>query len=165
MADEKRTIPEISVDARLMLERIRKMGTGEVVSDAEFGELIGRDLMNGGYGPFMTARNRALRDYGIVLGRVRKTGYRRLSDAEIVSTGQATVDRVRRSARRAFVRMTCAEYDKLSDESKVQHNTYASVFAALVSVTKASAVKRIEKQVEKAQKELPLAATLEAFKE
>ena len=102
MTDKKKTIAEISVDARLLHQRLQSVGVGETVSWEELSQVIGRDVTAGskGYGPLSTARKRALNDDGMVFDAIPKVGLKRLTDAEIVNTGQATVDKVRRAARK-----------------------------------------------------------------
>lgn len=162
--DAKRPIPTLSIDTKLIYERLASASVGDLIEYSELNDLVQRDIRNGAAGCFQSARRRVERLDGIVFGTVRGVGVKRLSDDEIVASGQAVIDKSRRAARRGYRRLGCVEFDGLSAESKVKHNTYQSLFSALVAVTKPSAVKKVETKVSQSQESLPLAATLEAFK-
>lgn len=160
-----RVIQEMSVDTRLLVDRLRKCGVGDIVTDTELCDIVGRKIES--EAPFSSLYS-ALRHVQsndlIVFGRVRKTGYRRLSDAEIVETSQATIDSTRRASRRAYRRLTCVhDYDALPGDLKATHNANASLFSALATITKPGQVKKLEIRVAEAQAKLPLVKTLEAF--
>jgi hypothetical protein len=164
MANPKRSIPEISVDARLLYERLKQVGVGETIRYEELDAVVDRDVRNGAHGVMTTARRRAQNIDQIVFGTIRGVGLKRLNDAEIVDTGQSQIDAVRRRARRAFTILTCvSDFDALPAESKVKHNTYASMFSVLSNVTKPGQIKKVEQHVERTQAELPLARVLEAL--
>ncbi|MDH3595773.1 MAG: hypothetical protein OEU09_14070 [Rhodospirillales bacterium] len=154
----------MSIDAKMIYERLQKAAVGEKISYEELSAIVQRDIRNGAASPFYSARRRAENLDGIVFGTIVNEGIVRLNDEEIVESGEDLLRRCRRGARRGFKRLTRADYDKLPEPLKVQHNTYASVFNALVAASKPSAVKRIEAKVGEARQTLPLAATLEAFK-
>ncbi len=100
----------------------------------------------------------------MLFGCVSKVGFKRLANAEILGTGQASVDRIRREARRGAKRLTCTDYDKLNREQQTEFNTKASVLGALHAVTTSGAMKKLAARTEEAQAKLPLAKTLEAFR-
>jgi hypothetical protein len=164
MTGTKRSIPEASIDTQYLYERLKKVGVGEMIGYDELSELVQRDVRNGAHGNLSTARNRLMRDDQMVFEAVRGKGLKRLTDAEIVSTGQSVLDRTRRAARRGFIRNTCVDYDRLADADKVKHNAYASIFNVVQAVSKGSAVRKIEGAMSDSKQVLPLAATLEAFK-
>lgn len=165
--ETKGTIFEISVDAKLLHERLKKVGIDEVISWEDLSEVISRDVRAGGsaYGALTTARRRALVDEGMVFDPVKGKGLKRLSDAEIVETSQAKIDSVRRRSRAALKRLACVQnFNGLPSDKQVKHNVFASIFSAFVMVTKAGPMKKLEDQVAEAQAQLPLAKTLEAFR-
>ena len=159
----ERSIPELSIDSKLIYDRLLQVGVGEVVTYAELSGLIKRDIRNGAYGCLTTARRRAEKLNQCVFGVVRNEGLRRLSDNEIVESGVDVLDKTRRAARRGFHRLTCVDFDKLPEEVRVKHQTYGSIMSALVTVTKPGAVKKVEEQVVETRQQLPLASTLKAF--
>lgn len=175
----KRSIFEISVEARLLYARLKEVSIGEVVlytelaaiggrpmeTDEDTGKLIDRRFPLELYGALSTARRRAQKDDGIILDAVYGEGLKRLNDHEIVGTSQRYIDGTRRASRRASKRLACvANFDDLPAESKVQHNTFMSLFGALAVITRAKSVKKLEGHVQQAHEQLPLVKTLEAFK-
>lgn len=153
----------MSIDTRLLYERYQKLTVGEQITYQEMSDLIGRDVRNGARGAFMSARRRAERLDNIVFGVVRGEGLVRLNDEEIVKSGESLLKRSRKSARRGFARMGHADYEKLTEGIKADHNAYASMFNALIAASKPSTFKRVREQVAQSQQTLPLAATLKAF--
>lgn len=167
MTDKKKAIAEISVDARLLHQRLKEVAVGETITWEELSTVIGRDVTAGsaGYGPLSTARKRALNDDGIVFDAVSKVGLKRLTDTEIVNTGQATVDKVRRAARKGAKRLlSVRDFEALPNAMKIKHNAYASLLGAVASIAQENKVHQLEKHVENAKAALPLAKTLEVFK-
>lgn len=155
---------QMSVDTRKIVDRLMVCGIGETVETAELTEMLGRDVRNGAAGCLYSALRHVERHHDLVFASVRGVGYKRLSDAEIVASGDSFVNRSRRNARRGYRRLGCVQFDKLPEDQKVKHQTFQSVFSALHSVSKSSAVKRVEVEVQKSRESLPLAQTLEAFK-
>lgn len=158
-----KVIHEISVDARMVYERLLTTSVGEVVTYDELTKLIGRNTQNSGRPVIATARRKAMNEHRMVFAAVRNIGFKRLNDGEIVETAQHDVDKIRRTSRRAGRRLTTVDFDALSNDKKIRHNTYLSMFGALASMTTGGTVKAIEKEVTKAHSALPLAKTLEAF--
>lgn len=168
MSENGKAIPEISVDAKLLYERLKKVGIGEMISWDELSDVVSRDARAGGpaYGALTTARRRALTNEGMVFDPVFGKGLKRLGDTEIVETSQAKIDAVRRRSRQALKRLSCVQdFGALLPEQRIKHNTFASVFSAFVTITKAGPMKKLEGRVAEAQEQLPLAKTLEAFRQ
>lgn len=155
---------EISVDRRMLTDRLRQVAVGESITYKALSEVISRDVQGPAHGALAGARETLLKNDGIVFGTIRGEGLKRLDDSEIVKTGESAIRRVRRASRRAAQIIAIADYTKLPQEAKVQHNTHLSVLGMLATVTKSTAIKKIEGKVSQAQTALPLAATLEAFK-
>lgn len=163
----KKTIQEISVDARLLHQRLKEVGVGETITWEELSKTAGRNVSAGhaGYGALATARRRAQVDDGMVFDAVSKVGLKRLSDVDIVNTGQSTVDRVRRAARKGAKRLlSVRDFNGLPNELKIKHNAYASLLGAVAAISQEAKVHQLEKHVQNAQAALPLAKTLEVFK-
>ena len=159
-----RTIPEFSVDAKLVYDRLLKCGVGDVVTYEELSEMVGRDIRSKGYATAQAARKRAMRDNQMVFECIWRVGYKRLSDVEVVQTGEQTIRSMRRAATRGLKRIVSVqEFDKLPAPMKAKHNAYASLFGAVHSMFHGNAVKKLEQKVLAAQQKLPIAATLRAF--
>lgn len=164
MTETKKSIPELSVDSKLLYERLKKAGIGETVTYAELSGIVGRDVANGGRGTMMTARRLCQAEHQMVFGTVRKVGLKRLSDQEIVDTGEAVTKHIRKTARRGARRIACANYQALANDAKVRHNAQISLLGAIVALSKPSSIKRLEKSVAKEHEQLPVAKTLEVFR-
>jgi hypothetical protein len=159
-----RSIPELSIDTKLLVDRLAKVQPGETITNEQLSEVIGRDVRNGAYSCLYSARAIVQRDHQVVFGTVRGVGLKRLGNTEIVNSGRGDLDRVRRTMRRAAKKMTAVDYDALPNSERIMHNAYLSTFSALAHATKGSSVKKVASQVEQSKEQLPLAATLEAFK-
>lgn len=157
----RRTSEGQNVDVQILVDYLRDQ-SGEVTY-AALSDVLGRDVRNGAWTVLASAR-RALQREGIVYGTIRKVGIKRLDDEEIVGTGRDALKKTRRASRRALNRLACADYDKLTNEGRIKHNTYVSMLGALNAITKEPQIRKIEAGVEDAQAKLPLAKTLEAFK-
>lgn len=161
----KRTIPQISLDSQALYERLKKTKVGDFIKYEELTAIISRDVTNGGRGCLATARNIAMREHRMVFACVSGEGIKRLADSEIVGIGLQATKHIRRVASKGMRKLSCVQdFDKLSQQEKLSHNTQMSVLGALHQACKESSVKRVESQVEKAQMKLSLAGTLDAFK-
>lgn len=161
-----RVISAFGMDVLLLAQRLQQVGPGETVSYSVLSKAIGRGVRSDepGYGALTAARRRVQRDYRLVFGPVRGVGLKCLTDEEIVESGQYEVDGTRRRADRVMNRLGCVkDYDSLEPESKVNHNTMASVFAFIGNVLQAAPMKRLKGHVAKAKAQLPLAKTLLAL--
>ena len=163
----RKTIPEISVDARMLHQHLATIKIGEIVTWEAMSNIIGRPVSpgNSGYSALMTARNRAQNDEGFVFDAVARVGLKRLADVDIVNGGQAAIDKMRRAARRGVKRLLSVNnFADLPNDAKIKHNTYASLLGAVVHMSQDARVKKLEAHVGNTQAALPLAKTLEIFK-
>ena len=161
----QRSIPEMSIDTRLLIELLEKAEEGQTIDYSEMEQAIGRDVRDGARGNLQTARRRLRDDKGIQFGTVQGIGIKRLTDVEVVDSRQSRLDHIRRTSKVAVKELAAVDFDTLPNETKVRHNAYFSMFGALHQVTKANNVKRLETKVGEAQSQLSLARTLDAFKE
>lgn len=160
-----KSIPELSIDARLLIDLLSKVGIGETVGYDTLSEAIGRDVRGTAYSQLATARRHLLRDKQMVFEAVHNVGIKRLSDAEIVATGESAVGRVRRAARRGTQRLTSVQdFDALPNALKLKHNAYLSTLGAIGMLAKGSAVKKVEEAVSASSGALPIGRTLELFR-
>lgn len=166
MTTKQRVIPETSVDTNLIYQRIERAEIGEVITYDEMSDLIGRNVRTKAAHNLASARRRAFNQRQMVFDAVHKVGIKRLNDVEIVTTTQQAIDKARRSARRAAKRITAVrDFDALPKELRVKHNTFMSALSAMAAITKAGPMAKLEKIVGEAQQTLPLAKTLEAFRD
>lgn len=160
---EKKTMFEMSIDTRMLYDRLKEAAIGEVVSFTQMQEILGR-LVDGASSNLQSALHRLETD-GIAFANVRGVGYQRMNDVEVVNTAESAREGLRRKAKRAIKRLTCVQqFDALPNELKVKHNAAISGFGAIASIMSPGRVKALEEQVAKAGAQLPLAKTLESFK-
>lgn len=157
-------IPQLSIDTRLLFDRMIDTPVGDTVTYAVMSEIIGRDSQISGRGTVASARRKAMNERRMVFASVLNVGLRRLADVEIVDTAEHDMVRLRRSARRATRKVSMVDFDVLPNDRKIKHNTYMSVFGALHQLTAPKAVRAVESKVSQAQAALPLALTLDAFR-
>ncbi len=163
MNEKPRTIPEVSIETRLLYQRLVRAEIGEVINYKELTEIIGRPAQEGGRGVLSSARRMAIRENKVKFGTITNVGLKRLNDSEIVAGTEHRLRHIGRTARRGLKDLACAT-GELSHEDVVKHNTGATLLAMLLETTRPHKIKRLEGAVATAQDQLPLAKTLEAMK-
>lgn len=154
---------ELSIDTKLLYERLIAAAPGETVTYAQLGKEVSRTL-NGGDPYLQSALARAFKADDAVFDNVRGVGYRRLNDTEIVKLSNRDTDLIRRRSRKAADKLTkVQDFTSLPQQQRVEHNARLSIFAAIASMTKSSSVKKIEAAATAAGRELPFAETIAAF--
>lgn len=161
--EDQKTRFEISIDTRMLYDRLKTAVVGEVVSFAQMTELLGRPI-EGSTSNLQSALHK-LEGEGIAFANVRGSGYQRMNDTEVVHTAEDAREGIKRKAKRAVKRLTCVQnFDGLPNELKIKHNAAISGFGAIASIMSPGRMKSLEDQVAKIGQQLPLAKTLEAFK-
>lgn len=160
----KKTIPEISIDSKLLYDRLKTLEPETFVSYEELSAVIGRDVQQSAYGNLTTAVKKALTEDHIVLAPVRGKGIKRLTDCEIVSTSDRHFEHVRRTSRKQVRKLGAVDYEQLSKEDKIKHNTNIAIIGLFNHVTSSPAIRKLEESVEKAQAPLAIGKTLEVFR-
>ena len=161
-----KSIPELSVDSKLLYDRLTQLEPDEFVPYKDLVEMIGRNVQRGARGNLMTAIHKLLYVDQIVIATVMGKGVKRLTDSEIAnSIPESTRKHFHRISMRAARKVACAKYENLKRPEQVQHNTALAMFGAITHMTTTRAVKRLEGKIEKAQSVLAIGTTLDAFKE
>lgn len=154
---------EISADTRLVLQRLREVTVGELVTYRELGAAISKDL-SGASGCLHRAREKLVRNEQIVFSVVRNVGLRRLNDRDIVAATAGDVGAIRRHAKRAVRKVTSiSDFAALPSADQLRHTAALSIFAAVAEVSSEKGLKRVEKAAQGRSGELPIAQTLSAF--
>jgi hypothetical protein len=99
--EKGRIIPAMSMDTRAVMDRLRSMVVGEVLSYKEISSAVGFNIQKR-RAPLDTARRRLTYDEGIHFGTVLGVGVKRLGHAEAASATEQPVRRIARAARREF---------------------------------------------------------------
>jgi hypothetical protein len=161
---EESKIRPMSIDAQVLYERLEKTQIGDRVSYKELNAIIDKNVQNGARHLLETARRAAMRKHHMVFQVIANEGLLRLDDLGIVATGKLSIAKVGRATRRGLKKLACVQnFDGMSNEAKIKHNTFASTLGALSLFTRGSSVKRIEEKVTEANVKLATRKTLEAF--
>lgn len=162
--NSRRPMFALSVDTRVIFDRLLKSNVGDVIGYEELTKLIGRDVQGKARSCLLSARKRAEREHRIVFGCVFKIGVKRLADTEIVDSGEAILKRARRGVQKGYQRLTnTVDFEKLPESHQVKMSTYASLFNAVATISLPKTMAKIEERVKQTHKALPLAQTLRAF--
>jgi len=163
MTEEKHSISEIAINTQLLYERLSKLKVGEIISYDELSAVISQDIRSCWHN-LATARRRVLALEKIATECVRGEGVKRLSDVGIIGTFGADLRGIRRKAKKSRQRIVAIQdYDGLSEELKVQHNTSVSMLGAIEMFAKESSLKKLKGVVDYKAEKLSLADTLAAF--
>lgn len=165
--EEKKTIQQISIDAQVLLNRLKQAQPGETIQYSELTELIKRNVqIQPGYGACLTARNRLMRDEGMIFSPVFDQGLKRLTEEEIASSGGRGIVRIKRIASREKMKLHCGirNFESLSNAAKIAHNTAASIYGLMQMFSKTKTITKIETAVIAQNGKLPSAKMLEMFK-
>ena len=160
-----KVIPEFSVDGQRLAGALRLAPFDAMISYEDLSILIGRNVQKEGRSALSSARRQLQREAAMIFEPVKNVGMKRLTDSAIVATSQSSLRRINRTARRGAQRLGCvSNFAGLSKEEMVRHNTSMSLLGVFFEITKVQGVKRIEAAVAVAQRTLPLAQTLDAFR-
>lgn len=155
---------EISVDTRLLYQELKKIKTGEDISYEVLSKAVGYQL-EGANSHLQSAIRMAFTNDGMVFDNIRGTGYRRLTDEEIIDAATRDTDSLRRKSRKSAKRLaSVSNFASMAPEKRIEHNARLSLFAAITNMTKPSAYEQLRENVTSFGTELPFAKTLEAFK-
>ena len=160
-----KTIPQLSVDAVMLYNRITNSNPGDVILYSELNGIIGRSVQKGsGYGVMQTARRKAMNENNMVFSTIANVGIKRLHDSEIAQSGESVRKAIRRKAKAGIKTLSCVrDFDGLSKEDKLQHNTNMSMIGALYQFSSTNTVKKISNVVETTSSAIPVVKTLELF--
>ena len=160
-----KTIPQLSVDAVMLYNRITNSNPGDVILYSELNGIIGRSVQKGsGYGVMQTARRKAMNENNMVFSTIANVGIKRLHDGEIAQSGESVRKAIRRKAKAGIKTLSCVlDFDGLSKEDKLQHNTNMSMIGAIYQFSSTNTVKKISNVVETTSSAIPVVKTLELF--
>jgi hypothetical protein len=152
------------VDTLILYKGLVETPEGQTITYETLTGLIKRDVQGPARYLLYAARKIALREDGVAFGAKKKEGLVRLNDSGKVNHGLSGLGRIRRQAKRSTTILTSVRnFEGLSDEEKVQHNTGLSLFGVLESSLRSKQIKKIEAAVSEAAMILPTGRTLEIF--
>lgn len=155
-AAQKTASFQASGDAKILAHVLRGASIGDLVSYSKLTAAIARDVQTDARSVLETARQIVQREDKMIFDAVRGMGLKRLTDEEIVGLGDRTRDHVRRSARRVVKKMVCVDYNNLSAEKQVQHNTALSMFGLFAEIATDKSTLRLSEAVKDARSDLPI---------
>jgi len=155
---------QLSADTRFLMQRLRSLPIGGTITYEALGQEIGRKV-HGGLPALGSARRILLRDDNMVFDVIMGEGLKRLNDVEIVGTSHRTAKKIKRAAQRGVRTLTAVgDFSALPREAQMRHTAAVSVFGVIAEFTKEPNIEKIEKIAEGHRGELPIAATLDAFR-
>jgi hypothetical protein len=160
----KRTIGEMSVDTRLLLQELLKAEIGATLTYDDLHKVIGRDVRSGGGYAALTSARRAAQRERIVFGTISKIGIKRLDALEITKNVAGRVHGISKRVRNAIRLQDCAEFDQLPQPAKTQFNTNLSQLQVLAHISSVPTTKKLENKIAELGKSIPLAKMLQEFK-
>lgn len=161
---EARPFRAVSIETKLIAERLAQATVGDIVTYEELSSLAKRDVqMN--RGPLHSALRQVLRNR-IVFACVAGVGFKRCNDIEKVTVVSYDHLRRMRAAARRSQRAAFAveDFSSLPRDVQTQHNVQASIAGVVLQMASSNGQKKLRQAVETAGHELPIAATLETFK-
>ena len=158
----KTIIAKMSVDAELLIGLLRMVPVGEFISYGTMREAIGRPVA-GGTGTLQTARNRLLRDEGIVFDCVRGDGLRRVADVEKLDIAATGIASVNRAVRRKVRILQTVAVEKMEAADVTKFHTVAAHLGTLQAMTTTKATRKISALAESQAKPLAIAEVARSF--
>lgn len=159
----KRTIPDRSIEAQFLYERLSKSAVGEIITYAEMDELIGRSVQKQCRQALQTARNACKSELRILFGTIAKVGLKRLSNDEIPGLAESKIAHIRRTVKRGLTEQMCADYESLQSDQKTRYNMNMAMFSTYQELSKPSSINSVENQVKMSQATLPVGKVLKLF--
>jgi hypothetical protein len=160
---DTKSIPEMAIDTRLLLQRLLQAKVGEVITYQDLNGQIDRDVQREANPCLQSAMRSALRQM-MVFSTIRGVGVKRLTDRELAGIGDATRQHISRSARMAMRKMAAVQdFDTLNNEEKVRHNTNLAMLGAVAHIASPNQMKTLEGRVTANAGVLPVQRTLAAF--
>lgn len=155
-----------SIDTKMLAELLRSTEIRGIVTYVEMQTRIGRDPQKQARGSLQSAR-KMLEKEGLVFAAVKNVGMMRLDDIGVIRNAEADVCSIRRKARRSFNRVSQGVHDYvgLNAQEKMRFNATASILGMITTVLDPRRVRKLEDRVKGESGALPLAKTLEAFRD
>ena len=156
----------ISIETTLLIERIKHMKVGDLLTYQELSQLIGQDVQEAAAHILQSARRICQREYQVVTDAERNVGIKRASDIELTNSGLQIFSRMRRAARRGVGRvMSVNNWDALPDAEKGRRNATVSALRMMEMMGRPKSIDRIAGAVNTEMTgQLPVAKTLELFR-
>lgn len=144
MQNKGKTFSELSIDTKIIYDKLLTVRENETITYKEISELIYRDITKH-RGLLYSALNLARRENQMVFDCVPKVGMKRLANNQIVSNVRArTLAKIKRVSSLAYKKVTATDYDKLNKEERIQHNATVSFLGAIKQIATEKTVQKLE---------------------
>jgi hypothetical protein len=138
-SDDDRSIPDKRIETQLMEERFASASVGETITYDDLESLTGIDVRGRFRHLLYSALGSVKARHRIAFACVPRKGYVRADDAQIVATVDGVHRRIRGVAKSGMKTLACAEYSALSPEDQRRHNTGATIYHVVSTVTSSRA--------------------------
>jgi hypothetical protein len=152
----------LAIETRIVLERLAKAQPGETVTYEELDRITGCNVRKR-RNVLTTPINKLLNEQAMVFVSEVGKGIRLLTNEEIPNLGQRDITRVGRIAKRSIKRLAAVDYDKLSEQGKIIHNTSMTILALAQRSSTTKSMSLVQEAVGKRTSPLPLGDTLRLF--
>lgn len=152
----------MAIETKIVLERLAKAHPGETVTYEELNKLTGCDVRKR-RNVITTSTNKLLNEQLKVFVADVGKGIRLLTNEEIPALGARDISRVGRIAKRSIKRLAATDYDKLSEQGKITHNTGMTIMALVQRGSTAKSMALVQEAVGKRTTPLPVGETLKLF--
>lgn len=154
----------VKTDTKLLYNLLEKTQKGELITYKTMLETTYSSNINKIRPSLMTAMRMLQRENQYCFKCVINEGYKRMTDEEIAKSGRGGIKKIRKTARKSNKVLACVNFEKLSNDAKILHNSHTSFFGAIEFAASPSKVKQIEKKVKDLSTPLSLEETLKLFK-
>jgi hypothetical protein len=152
----------LAIETKIVLERLAKAQPGETVTYEELNKLAGCDVRKR-RNIITTSTNKLLVEQAKVFVSETGKGMRLLHNEEIPALGARDIGRVGRIAKRSIRKLAAADYDKLSEQAKIQHNTHMTLLSLVQRGATTKSLALVQEAVTKRTNPLPIGDTLKLF--
>ena len=162
----KKGAAELSKATEALVRYLRSMTIGQFVSYADLSAVAHVDVRSHAKGNHHLYQARVIlrRDYQMEFDTIKKVGIKRLNDSGCVAKAKTAIPRTHNAAKRGIQTLQCIrDFEGMTPEERVSHNTAMTLMGAMLEVTRAKGVQRLEKAVADFGLVLPLADTLQIF--
>lgn len=162
--DRKRTFSR-SFEVSELIKALSTLKQGDVIKYDDLTELIMGDCSPRGdkYAYLLSARRIMTNEHKMVFKAVPNEGLERLKDDGIVDRSEKKLAAATRTAEKEMRILTFVDFDKLTPDHKLTHNTNMSVFNVLKTVGATDKVKQIRKEIGNIGNRLEISETIKAF--
>lgn len=150
--EEFNRIPGLSVESSLLINFLKDKQIGDVVTDEEMTNVIGKITSPNfpGYPFLQTAIKHCINNYGKVFGRIREAkAIKCLNPDEIASDCKGTVKKLSRYSKRAVKKVKTVDISKLSQDKQLELSRISAQISALAMISSNSTTKQLEVRIQR----------------